>query len=387
MRQHTQSSRFRWLLAGSILALAALYIARYTQLVLAGQALPGHDFEVTWRGVQATAAWRSPYSVTEGYFTFLNPPFYMFLLWPLHYLPRESARVAWYALQLALWVAVLTSRPVRRLWPHVSSGPRVHYMVFALVISFPFILITVLAGQIAILIAASLLFGMALLPTRPLLAGAVLSIACVKPQLAALVPFMLLAGKDFRAFAAFAGAVLFLCAASTLAFGADIWTEYLHALAHGFSEGSPLNAPEIPQKFHPLLISIYGAARMLGADKSLALIAQFFMSMMAIAATFWVTRRAEYGERLSIFFLSSFFISGYVMFYDTVILSAAVLLRLERMEQYGASAAERLRIVLLALLCLITTPFALRGIPAATLILLACWAGWLTMLCRKPAAT
>lgn len=373
MWQAGQYSRFRRLLAGAILALAALYITRYGQLLLTGEATFAHDFDVTWRGVQAAATWRSPYSVTEGYFTFLNPPFYLFLLWPLHWLPREAALVLWYALQLALWVAVLASQPVRRLWPHLSAGPRLHYMAFALVISFPFILITVFAGQIALLIAASLLAGMALLPTRPLLAGAVLSVACIKPQLAVLIPFMLLAGKDFRACAAFAGAVLLLCAASTFAWGADIWTEYLHALTHGFSEGSPLNGSEIPVKFRPLLLSIYGAARMLGAGKSFALMTQLLMSIMTIAAIFWATRRAEYGDRLSIFFLSSFFISGYVMFYDTVILSAAVLLRLERMEQYGASLAERLRIVLLALLCLITTPFALRGIPAATFILLACW--------------
>ena len=74
--------------------------------------------------------------------------------------------------------------------------------------SFPAVFLDAMSGQIGCWIAAIFVWSLRLLPTRPGLAGALLGLAIVKPQLVWLAPLALCAARQWRSLAAFVGAAL-----------------------------------------------------------------------------------------------------------------------------------------------------------------------------------
>jgi len=86
-------------------------------------------------------------------------------------------------------------------------------------------------GQTGVL-AAGLLGGALyfLARGRPVAAGILIGLLTFKPHLGLLVPFALIAGKEWRAFAAAAFTTLAVAVASTFAFGAEVWPRFIEAM-------------------------------------------------------------------------------------------------------------------------------------------------------------
>jgi len=150
----------------------------------------------------------------EGWYAFVNPPPFLFLVAPFAALPYPLAWIAWGMVTYAAWAAV-SIRAFPRLWP--------------IVLVFPGALIAAGHAQNGFVTGALLVGGVWLLDRRPVLAGALLGALIIKPHLALLVPFWLAAGGRWRAFAAAAASCVGLLALSWLAFGTNTMTGYLES--------------------------------------------------------------------------------------------------------------------------------------------------------------
>ncbi|MGH6911537.1 MAG: glycosyltransferase family 87 protein [Phenylobacterium sp.] len=139
-------------------------------------------------------------------------PTFLVMTFPLAWVSMTVGYLAWVGLSAAGLVASM-----RRL-----SAP--------LTLAVPAVFMGVVAGQTCLVMGA-LLFAGATLRKRPALAGALLGVAaCIKPQVVVLLPFVLLAGREWRMIAGAVGAGLLLCLAATLAYGPGIWADWLSSL-------------------------------------------------------------------------------------------------------------------------------------------------------------
>lgn len=139
-------------------------------------------------------------------------------------------------------------------------------------------------GQTGVLAAAllgSALFFMA--RGRPLSAGILIGLLTFKPHLGLLIPFALVAGRQWRVFVAAALTTLALAAASALAFGAEVWPRFLEAMEVAAAMQSRGALP------HDQLVSLYAALRTLGLANgpALALQALLGLAVLALVVRVW----------------------------------------------------------------------------------------------------
>lgn len=99
--------------------------------------------------------------------------------------------------------------------------------VLPMVLVSPAALLCVMSGQSSFLTAAALIGAFFCWDRRPLLAGVLIGLVSVKPQLGILIPFALIASARWKVFAAATVTTVALIAASVLLFGAESWTAYL----------------------------------------------------------------------------------------------------------------------------------------------------------------
>jgi hypothetical protein len=91
----------------------------------------------------------------------------------------------------------------------------------------PAVFLNASAGQNGCWTAAAIGWGLILLRSRPMLAGAILAVFVIKPQLGWMIPLALLAGRQWRALGAFMVVSAGLVLMSLLVFGAEAWLAYL----------------------------------------------------------------------------------------------------------------------------------------------------------------
>ena len=155
---------------------------------------------------------------------YVSPPPLAWLVTPLALLPYQIAYWLWSALLLA---ALLLA------WHLAAPGtgrPRVIFLVAA--VGWLPIIYGLQLGQPALLVAAGVAACYALLKRgRDIEAGAVLGVLVLKPQLALLVPVVLLVSGRWRAFASSVVVLAVITAASVLALGASGATDYVDRLS------------------------------------------------------------------------------------------------------------------------------------------------------------
>ena len=95
----------------------------------------------------------------------------------------------------------------------------------------PGVAVNLFFGQNGILSTILLGGGVLLLRSRPVLGGMLLGLMAYKPQLALLIPFALLAGREWRALAAAILSQLGLMLLSLLVLGVEPWLAFLYKLA------------------------------------------------------------------------------------------------------------------------------------------------------------
>ncbi len=293
----------------------------------------------------------------DGYH-YSYPPVALLMSAPLALVPYVPALFVWLS---ASWYAFY--RSLRLALPNGGA--------LLLALAAPAVLVNAVGGQNGCLTAGLFGGGLGLLARRPYLAGAMLGLLIYKPHLGILIPVALVAGRQWRAFAAATVTVCLLLGASVLLFGADIWALYARnatVLRHVILEDNGVVTR---------MVSIFIAARSLGASVATAYAAQaVFAALACIAvAIVWFRDTPAYLKN-AVLLLGTCLAVPYLQDYDLVF-GALVVAWLWQVPVESDRSERALQIAcgLVLLLPLVAAAFArLTGIVFGPLFILPAFA-------------
>jgi len=270
-----------------------------------------HIYNQAWITQATNSQFASWLSQPLPFPLFPYPPPFLLLVLPFAKLP-----VAWSLLlsQLAQFTALAWA--LRKLAPDRS------YLLF-LVGAFlcPAASTNVLAGSNAVLVTALIVGGLAVLDSRPLLAGALLGVVIFKPQFFPLMPLALLAAKDRHALLGMIACAAVLVIASALLFGPQLWLDWINVYLHPQQVGG-VNGTEWGHRWDE---SVATCVALLGAPAGLATAAQGLAVAIA-AAMVWLAFRSRHPQRLAILLCATLLASPHVSNYDLLPLALAAVL-------------------------------------------------------------
>jgi hypothetical protein len=212
-----------------------------------------------------------------------------------------------------------------------------------------------LLGHTGFLTAGLLGLSLTALERRPWLSGLFFGLLAYKPQFGILVPFALVASRNWRALLGATAAATVLAAAAAIAFGAGTWPAFFAALldrAASLGAHRQLNFP---------LVSVFGFLRTLGANGPAAWTAQAAVTA-AVTLLVCVLWRVPipYPLKAAALAAGAVLAAPHAIGYDACILSIAVAFIVKDGLARGFLARERILIV-------------------------ACWAGLLILAGPVPA--
>jgi hypothetical protein len=166
----------------------------------------------------------------------------------------------------------------------------ISWFVIALGLLSPAGLWAIYLGQFGVVGAAILLTGLTRLAANPAQSGALFSLLSLKPQYAILVPVILLAGRHWRAGAAFTAGIVGVLALSWIWPGPSAWHAF--ATAGQAGETSLLQAPFGPgYELHGA--SIFWMLRSVSASLPAAYAGQIFSALLAASLAWRLWRRMD----------------------------------------------------------------------------------------------
>lgn len=288
--------------------------------VLAGQ--PAAAFDLQWQE-QAQSA-----SGASGWYAFVNPPPFLFLVWPFALLDYPLGWIAWVAVTYAIWAKV-----------SISAFPRLRLLALV----FPGALIAAGHAQNGFVTGALLVGGVALLDRRPLLAGAMLGALVIKPHLALLVPFWLAAGGRWRAFCAAAAASVGLLLAAWAAFGTDTMLAYTDSWAASAAIMRTADADFLLRMSTP-----YSQARLFaGEGAALGLAGAIALAMIALVMKSWRQFGSDPWATGAFMLTATAIASPYLFNYDLPFLVLPLLWLVREGLEHGFRPWEKLLLVAL----------------------------------------
>jgi hypothetical protein len=228
------------------------------------------------------------------------PPMFYLLVLPFSLIPMQHAWVCFALGTLALyvWVFCQVIRTPQALLCLVCFGPLWNNL---------------LAGQTGFLTAAFAAGALLCLHSRPILAGVLIGLLCIKPHLAVLFPLCLIAIGAWRAFFAAATTVAVFALISAAVLGGDTFTAFFHGLHEAQQWLAALKSPllKMPSVFVGLIV--------LNAPQAWAFAVHGVVALLA-AWTVWRIWRCCEDSRLrnAALMTGSLMISPYVFDYDMV---------------------------------------------------------------------
>jgi len=282
------------------------------------------DFRVFWAGARLALegdplAAFDPARLAEvygsggstGWMPWAYPPGFLALLLPFGLLPFAPAWAAFTLVSLA--ALFLAARPF-------TGGRSALGLALALA---PAMLPALLIGQTTLLWAAGLLGALAALrEDRPILAGILIGLLTLKPQLGLLIPVALVAAGLWRAILSATLTALVVLAGATAWTGAaylprmlDMMQTHFHAVRAGVAS-------------EKMLVSPYSAMTGLGLAEPLAMTVQGALTLLAAALVALAWRRREIGFdlRAAVLVAAIPLSTPYLWHYEAGLLAPAALL-------------------------------------------------------------
>ena len=256
-----------------------------------------------------------------------NPPTALVVMAPFGLLSYFAALMAWVFVSfLAFYLA--------------GRGEFADLRTLAIVAVSPAALLCVLSGQSSWLTTAALLAIFAQLDKRPTLAGVLIGLLTVKPQLGILFPFALIASGRWRVFVAAGVTALALLAASVALGGIESWHAYI-VKALPLQREVLQDAAGTAMPFHPtIFMNIRGVVGNRAAE-----ILQLAFTLAAVAAVSTAFRYRGNGDpRMlqALFFACTVSASPYMGAYDLLPLTfaAVALIAEEKFDARGRRLAQ-----------------------------------------------
>jgi alpha-1,2-mannosyltransferase len=243
-----------------------------------------------------------------GYQFFFYPPTFLLLARPLARLPYLTAFVAFEALSLAFYLAVMGRILDQRGWQWVLP-----------VLAFPSVFWTLGLGQNSFLSAALLGAATLSLERRPVLSGICFGALCYKPHFGLLVPLVLAAEGRWRIFASAAACVAGLVALSVAEFGVVTWQGYFAAFSRSWavyqSGWLDLSA----------FVTPFGSALLAGLSPRLSYSLQVAAAVITGAVVSWIWwQRASLPVRASALAAGTLLAVPIALAYDMMFLTIAI---------------------------------------------------------------
>jgi hypothetical protein len=256
---------------------------------------------------------------------FLYPPSALLMFRPLAELGYPAAFALWVLLGLGTHVASLLPAD-RRLWP----------LTVLAALAAPATAACAAVGQIGLLLSALVIGGLRLARSRPLLGGALLGLASVKPQLALLVPVALLAARCWPALLAAAATAIALVLVSGALFGASAWIAWIAAIP---GIAAMMQSAAVLWEAMP---TVAANLRLLGAGSLPIAVVQVLAACWAVSAAWRSFRRGVTAPAIAVLLAGSFLCTGYALWFDLPLLSGAVILLVQESSRAGQAlgAAE-----------------------------------------------
>jgi Glycosyltransferase family 87 len=296
------------------------------------------------------------------------PPSVMFLAAPFGKMGYLTALLCWTLIGIAVFCAV-----ARR---HVSDWR----ILFPVLIS-PAALFCLISGQSSFLTAAVLLAIFASLDRKPVVAGVLIGLLTLKPQLGILFPFMLIASNRWRVFAVAAVTSLVIAVATAVVFGPQVWVDFV-------MKGLPVQAivlADADRIATPFFPTVFMNLRGLNASYQMAMAVQAVFSATALGAVVWAFRYRRTADpvlMMALFLACSVTASPYLLAYDLLPMAivAVILLATARLDAPGRRFAQ-----LVYWTPALQLAFGGYHIPGPALIVPAFAAYLLVQLARSPA--
>ncbi len=296
--------------------------ADWVIFLAAGRAVFSHDLAHIYDQAWITSATNSQFahwlSSPLPFPLFPYPPLYLLLVVPFALLP---VALSLFLSQLAQFA--LLAWALRKLAPDKS-----YLFLLLAVLLAPAVSNNVVAGSNAVLVASLIVGGMALVSTRPLLAGALIGVLVFKPQYAPLPFLALLAAGEGRAFAAAIASAAALCLLSALLFGPSLWLDWFNVYLHPQTVAG-VNATDWGHMWDE---SVSTCVSLLGAPPWLATAAQILAAVLALGFTRQAFRSGN-PQRLAILCCAVLLASPHLSNYDLILLALAALLQVQAMRE------------------------------------------------------
>jgi hypothetical protein len=278
------------------------------KLALAGQPLAAFDPDTL------RAALALPPDAPPADLLWLYPPTWHIAILPLGFLPFSAAWLVFSAVAFAAYAAAM--RPLAAPLPGGS----------ALVLAGPPVMIILSLGNNSLLWTAALVAA---------LAGLLIALLTVKPQLGLVIPLALIAGGHWRALLWACLGTAALVALSTAAMGLAYWQHFFAALR--FISG--LMQTDIVR--FDRMMTWYALARLGGADHALALPVQLAVTTACALAVAWIwSRPATADLKAAALCIAIPLATPYAYHYEmTLTLAAAMFLT---RDGFGATPGARL---------------------------------------------
>lgn len=263
---------------------------------------PPIDFVSFWSAArlviqgEAIAAYALQPSSFGSLMPMAYPPPFLLAIAPFGLLPFGIAFLAWTLLTGTLYLAAAgdARRVALASAPALSNG---------------------LVGQNGFLTAGIFLIGLRFVSTKPLVAGLILGLLVIKPQLGLLLPVALVAGRHWTAVLGAAVSSIAILALAAAIFGVQAYVEFIDVLGRYsilLIDGRwPWNE----------LASVFSFARWLGVGETAALAVQATFALAA-AISVWIAWRRDWDAKVPIAAAASLLVSPYLFTYDAVLLVA-----------------------------------------------------------------
>lgn len=363
-----QSQRMIAALSLAVIIISFLQMRIAGGFVLDGQGLIlGRDFLNFWH--YGIAAWSAdPAQYYDVYFynnlldglifvhdyadqQFSYPPHYMLLAAPFGLLGYHAALLIFTALGVGLLWAVV-ARPMGE-----SISQRQLFLA-------PMFVFTLICGQVSLFVLVLFVAIYRNLDRRPLLAGLLIALLTVKPQIGLLFPVFLLLTARWRVFAATAIGTIGMVGLSLVWHGSEVWRVYLET---GIAQQSQTMV-NLPAFTRGLMPTVFVNMQIVNAPDWLAYGAQMLVIAAAVVALVWVCRfcRDRFSQ-YAVFVAASFAVTPYLMAYDTIVL---VWVMIALASRYRFDAAAKLLFIALAAVGPLGVVLSLLGVPGSALVLL-----------------
>ena len=341
--------------------------ADWVIFLAAARAVFSHDLSHIYDQAWITTATNSQFghwlSAPLPFPLFPYPPVYLLLV-----VPFAKLSVGWSLLLSQMAQFAVLAWALRKLAPDKS-------WLFFLAGAFlaPAASNNVVAGSNALLVATLIVGGMALVSTRPLLAGALIGVLVFKPQYAPLPFLALLAAGEGRALAAAIASAAALCLLSAVLFGTSLWLDWFNVYLHPQMVAG-MNATDWGHMWDE---SVSTCVSLLGAPPWLATAAQILAAAVALGFT-WQAFRFGNPQRVAILCCAVLLASPHLSNYDLILLALAGMLQVQAMREDARPLA-----LMMPLLCYLAPIFNPPRVMALGLITPLLLLGLMLMLQRS----